>query len=288
VLEVLNKRGGPFTQYDEYVLAVVGSQAGVALDRARLQAEYVAKLEIERDLTVARRIQQALLPKETPAVPGFDIAGWSEPADQTGGDIYDLFTLADGNVGFLLGDATGHGIGPALMISETRAAVRVAMAAHTGQLDTILAQTNELLVNDVPDGRFVTLFLGLIDAAAGRLCYSSAGQGPTLLVRDDGRRIDSLEPTGLPLGIMPNQRWPAREVAMQRGDILLVISDGIIECADPRGGMLGTDRLLDAVRDTRGSGADEVVRAIAALTEQFADGAPFRDDRTAIVIKRTA
>ncbi len=286
VLEVLNKHQGSFTSYDEYVLSVVGSQAGVALDRARLQAEYLAKVEIERDLTVARRIQQALLPKTTPSLAGFDIAGWSEPADETGGDIYDLFTFKSGNVGFLLGDATGHGIGPALMISETRAAVR-AMAAHSSDLGLILRETNELLVGDAPDGRFVTLFAGMICCQSNQVSYSSAGQGPTLLLRDGGRRIESLEPTGLPLGIMSGPAWPVRQVNMTAGDVLLVVSDGIIECVNPHGGMLGSDALLAAVGANLERSAAELVRVIAELTEQFADGAEFRDDRTAIVIKRT-
>ena len=285
VLEVLNKHQGSFTAYDEYVLSVVGSQAGVALDRARLQAEYQAKMEIERDLTVARHIQQALLPKVIPALPCFDIAGWSEPADQTGGDIYDLYTFKSGSVGFLLGDATGHGIGPALMISETRAAVR-AMAAHTDDLGLILAETNELLVNDAPDGRFVTLFAGMICCKSNQLSYSSAGQGPTFLLRDSGRRIDSLEPTGLPLGIMSGPQWPVRQVDMMPGDVLLVISDGIIECVNPHGGMLGNDALLAAVEQSRELSAAEILRTISELTIEFADGADFLDDRTAIVIKR--
>lgn len=286
VLEVLNKRGGQFTTYDEYVLAVVGSQAGVALDRARLQLEYKAKIEIERDLMVARRIQQALLPKEIPTLPCFDIAGWSEPADQTGGDIYDLFALKTGHVGFLLGDATGHGIGPALMISETRAAVR-AMAAHSVDLALILSETNRLLVQDAPDGRFVTLFAGLIACGGNEVCYSSAGQGPTFLLREGGRRIDTLEATGLPLGIMEGSQWPVHRLDMADGDVLLVVSDGIVECMNPSRAMLGNDALIEVVTQHLDRSAAEITAAIAELTETFAAGSPFLDDRTAIVIKRT-
>jgi len=286
VLEVLNKRRGSFTNYDEYVLAIVGSQAGVALDRARLQAEYKAKVQMERDLIVARRIQQALLPKEIPPAGCFDIAGWSEPAEHTGGDIYDLFLLRNGQIGFLLGDATGHGIGPALMISETRASVR-AMAAHTSDLGLILAETNRLLAQDVPDGRFVTLFAGLISCDTKQLCYSSAGQGPTFLLSQGGRRLDTLEPTGLPLGILEDHAWPVRHLEMKPGDVLLVISDGIVECVNAHRAMLGNDALIAAVKERLDRPAAEVVQAIARLTEEFAAGEPFLDDRTAIVIKRT-
>lgn len=285
VLEVLNKRDGVFTNYDEYVMTVVASQAGVALDRARLLQEYKAKVQIERELLVARRIQQALLPKKLPQSECFDIAGWSEPAEQTGGDIYDLFRLKRGQIGFLLGDATGHGIGPALMISETRASVR-AMAAHSDDLEKILGETNELLCNDAPEGRFVTLFAGLICCQSQRITYSSAGQGPTFLLRDGGRRVDTLEATGLPLGIMPDSQWPVRHLELDRGDLLLVVSDGIFECTNAARQQLGTDPMLDVVRQNLDQSAEAIVRAIAALTERFADGQPFADDRTAIVIKR--
>ncbi|MBN2582621.1 MAG: SpoIIE family protein phosphatase [Planctomycetes bacterium] len=286
VLEVLNKHGGPFTLADEYLVAVLGSQAGVALDRARLQDEYHAKIEIERDLDVARRIQKALMPREVPDAPGFDIAGWSEPADQTGGDMYDLFATPTGEVGFLLGDATGHGIGPALMISETRAAIR-AVASDCSDLAKILAVANELLVNDASDGRFVTLLAGLLDGQTKRIRYSSAGQGPTFLLRRDGGRVESLEPTGLPLGIMVGPEWPEVELTMTPGDLLLVVSDGILECANAANDMIGADRFVAEVQRHRDRSAAEIVEAIARMTEDFAAGEPFRDDRTAIVIKRT-
>lgn len=286
VLEVLNKRKGPFTLADEYLVAVLGSQAGVALDRARLQDQYRAKIEIERELNVARQIQKALLPKEIPSVEGFDIAGWSEPADQTGGDIFDLFATPGGEVGFLLGDATGHGIGPALMISETRAAIR-AVASDCNDLAKILSVANDLLVSDTEDGRFVTLLAGLIDGPARRIRYSSAGQGPTFLLRREGRRVDTLEPTGLPLGIMTGQQWPEVELRMEPDDLLLVVSDGILECVNPLNEMMGSDRFVAEVTKHHDKTAAEIVAVIAQLSEEFADGVPFRDDRTAIVIKRT-
>lgn len=286
VLQVLNKKDGPFTAYDEYVISVLGAQAGVALDRARLQQEYRAKVVMEQELDIARRIQQALLPAVTPCLRGFDLAGWSQPCAETGGDIYDLFTIREGLLGFLLGDATGHGIGPALMISETRAAVR-ALAATTQDLNRILAGANDLLVQDAPDGRFVTIFAGLIDGASQTVHYSSAGQGPSFLLADEGRRIETIGSTGLPLGVLPGQKWPQVELKMNPGDILLVISDGIIECANRANEQLGNDRFVAAVAAHRHDTAAEIVAVIAALTEEFAAGEPFRDDRTAIVLRRT-
>ncbi len=287
VLEVLNKQGGPFSRNDEYVLSVLGAQAGVALDRARLLEEYLTKVRLEQDLALARQIQQALLPRDVPRLRQFDVAGWSEPAEATGGDIYDLFSISGNKLGLMLGDATGHGIGPALMISEARAAMRT-MASQTDDLSHMMQQTNQLLAQDATEGRFVTLLAALVDDETGQVAYTSAGQGPTMLLREQGRRLDMLDPTGVPLGILPTFNWPARQVEMSVGDIMVIVSDGIIECVNRQDEQLGEERLMKTIGEHSEACAAEIVRAIATLTEQFADGEPFRDDRTAIILRRTS
>ena len=118
VLQALNKRGGPFTPDDEELASILSSQAGVAIQRQMLLDEYAEKQQLERDLDIARDIQQSLLPASAPQIDGYDIAGWNRPADQTGGDCYDFVPLAGGRWGLMLADATGHGIGPALCVSE--------------------------------------------------------------------------------------------------------------------------------------------------------------------------
>ena len=286
VLEVLNKHGGPFTSDDEYVLSVLGAQAGVALERARLLEEYLTKLQLEQDLALARQIQQALLPADVPTLQHFDVAGWSEPAEATGGDLYDIFAVRDSMLGLMLGDATGHGIGPALMICGARAAMRT-MAAQTADLAAMMHETNRLLAADSTDGRFVTLLAAMVDDKSGTVHYTSAGQGPTMLLRNDGT-IDMLPPTGLPLGILPLYHWPSQELKMSHGDILVIVSDGIIECANRTDEQLGVDRLMEVVQQHRAAPAAEIIRAVALLTEQFADGEPFHDDRTAIILRRTS
>jgi phosphoserine phosphatase RsbU/P len=286
VLEVLNKTGGPFTPHDECVLSVLGAQAGVALERARLLEEYLTKLRLEQELSVARQIQQALLPRDLPRLRHFDVAGWSMPAEETGGDIFDIFPLPQpARTALMLGDATGHGVGPALMICAARAAFR-AMAAQTADLEATMAEVNRLLSEDSTDGRFVTLLAALIDDETGRVSYTSAGQGPTMLLKNDGR-VHELATTGPPLGILPMFRWPSAQIDMDDGDVLVIVSDGIVECANAANDQLGVEPLMEAVRSNRRRSAEEIVRAVAALTDSFAAGEPFRDDRTAIIMKRT-
>lgn len=285
VLEVLNKAGGPFSSDDEFVLSVLGAQAGVALERARLLEEYLAKVRMEQDLAVARQIQQSLLPKEIPSLGKFDVAGWSQPADATGGDIYDFFAIEGGSLGLMLGDATGHGVGPALMICSARAAMRT-IASQTADLSAMMQETNRLLAEDSTDGRFVTLFAAVADDKSGHLRYTSAGQGPTMLLRSETGSVEMLDPTGLPLGILPQSRWPSKEIEMLPGDVLIIVSDGIIECANTADEQLGVEMLMDVVREHSRQSAADILRAIISLTERFAAGEPFRDDRTAIIVRR--
>ncbi|KPK83014.1 MAG: hypothetical protein AMJ81_08560, partial [Phycisphaerae bacterium SM23_33] len=184
VLEVLNKRGAGFSPQDVTLAETLAAQAGVVLQRARLLAHYLEKLRMEQSLAIAREIQQDLLPRQNPQVAGFDMAGASWPADETGGDIYDFFDLGGGRWTLMLADATGHGVGPALVIAEARAMLRaLSSSAHAGgrptaaELDipAVLTRVNDLLIEDLDSSRFVTCFFALLDAAAGLVRYASAG-----------------------------------------------------------------------------------------------------------------
>ncbi|MCX5671176.1 MAG: SpoIIE family protein phosphatase, partial [Planctomycetota bacterium] len=202
VLEALNKRSGTFTDQDVALLGALAAQAGVALERARLLEEFLAKRRLENEMELARDIQVGLLPQNPPRIKGLDLAGWSKPSEYAGGDFFDLFPWGDGRVGIMLGDAVGHGVGPALLAAETRALVR-ALALREDSPDRVLVDANRLLAADVTDGRFVTLALAAVDGQSGALTYASAGQGPLLVLRSDGR-CEQLGSTGLPLGVLPD------------------------------------------------------------------------------------
>ncbi|MBI4580625.1 MAG: SpoIIE family protein phosphatase, partial [Planctomycetes bacterium] len=165
VLQVLNKIGGDFTTNDQLLAAALGSLTGVALKRQILLDDAEAKRRLERDLNIAREIQQKLLPKQVPRTPGFDVAGWNRPADQTGGDIFDFFALPDGRLGIMIADATGHGIGPALIVSQCRSVLR-AITDSTEPPAELVRRLNDLLCEDLPSDRFVTLCFGILDPAA--------------------------------------------------------------------------------------------------------------------------
>jgi serine phosphatase RsbU (regulator of sigma subunit) len=285
VLEALNKRSGTFTDDDVALLRALADQAGVALERTRLLEEFLAKRRLEDEMRLAQQIQADLLPEQPPPASGFDLGGWNRPSEYAGGDFYDLFPWGDGRIGMMLGDAVGHGVGPALLAATTRALIR-ALALRDTCPACVLADANRLLAADVEAGRFVTLALVVLDDAEGTAVYASAGQGPLLLMRADGTP-EQFTATGLPLGIMPDGAFEASEpMRLGPGDAFFLISDGIFECETADEKDLGFDRVIETIRDHLSGSAGAVIGAIEGLTDAVCPGGQFRDDRTVVAAKR--
>jgi len=286
VLQALNKRGGPFTPRDEALLATLSVQAGVAIERQGLLEAAAVQQRMRRDLEVAREIQQALLPRTPPEMPGWDVAGWTRPADETGGDCYDWLRLADGALALLIGDATGHGIGPALISSEARALVR-GTVTQTTDLARLVPHVNDLLGEDLREGTFVTAFIGLLDPRDGRIDYTSAGHGP-ILEFDAATGAITEHPThGTPLGLFPGMEYdPPSRIELEPGDMLLLFTDGFLEWSRADGEQFGPERLAEVVRRLRDRPAAEIIAAVYEAVVAFAAGTPQADDCTAVIVKR--
>jgi phosphoserine phosphatase len=286
VVQALNKVGGVFTAYDERLAEALAAQVGVALQRARLLQHYVEKKQLESALAIARDIQQALLPKTAPAVPGYDIAGWNQPADETGGDCYDYIPLPDGRLGINIADASGHGIGPALIISEMRALLRAFSDQGTSSPD-VLTRANHWLCADLLESRFVTAFFGILAPDRHCLEYASAGHGPLFWYKAASREVACTSATGLPLGVLdPLVVAPAPPVHFAPGDLGVLLTDGFVEAEDPQDQAFGQERMGQLIRDHAGSSAAELIRVMADAVRAFVAGAPQADDLTVVVIKR--
>lgn len=235
-------------------------------------------------MELARDIQAGLLPQTPPPLPGFELAGWSKASEYAAGDFYDLFAWGDGCVGLMLGDAVGHGVGPALLATEVRSLIR-ALALHQQRPHTVLTDVNRLLAADVSEGRFVTLALAAVEAD-GTVRYASAGQGPLHILRADGS-VQTLDSTGMPLGIIAEvgvEAGPPLRLGV--GDVLLFASDGIFECETASGGELGVDPVMEAARQHMAEPLTDLLAALDDLTEKVNPGGRFRDDRTAVAAKR--
>src|SRR4051794_30244778 len=176
VIQAVNKRHGSFATNDLALVQLLAEQAGVAIQRHRLQLEAMEIVALRHEMDLARKTQQALIPKEPPGVPGIESAGWTLPASITGGDCFDLWRLPDGRLGILVADASGHGLGPALIVSQARTLVR-AISEMESDPHRLLVRVNARLAEDLEWGQFVTAFLGFL-APDGTLHWSSAGHGP--------------------------------------------------------------------------------------------------------------
>lgn len=286
VLQVLNKRGGPFSERDERLLSALGAQAGVAIERQGLLEQYAVKQRIERDLNIAREIQQGLLPKEPPDLPGFEVAGWNRSADETGGDCFDWMRLPGGQLAISIGDATGHGIGPALVAAEARALLRGTLV-QSRDLARVVPQINDLLGEDLREGTFVTAFIGILDPAGGVVEYVSAGHGPLLVYTAADDRFTEIPTHGLPLGLMPEVEFdPPTRVPLAPGDMLLLFTDGFFEWSRPDGEQFGTDRLAEVVRRHRDLPVAEIIARVYAAVVAFSEGTKQADDCTGVIVRR--
>jgi sigma-B regulation protein RsbU (phosphoserine phosphatase) len=286
VLQVLNKRGGRFDAWDEELIRTFGAQAGVAVQRQLLIEEYVEKQRIQTDLKTAHRIQQGLMPRQAPRVVGYDVAGWNRPADETGGDFFDFQLLNNGALAVTLADVTGHGVGPALIAAECRALLRASLSL-TQHLERVLALVNDLLSADLPDDRFVTALVGVLEPAEHRFWYVSAGHGPLLHYRAATRQVVDLPISGLPLGIIPGQEYDlSAPTELGPGDVLAFVTDGILEWPSPSGEQFGVKRMECLLREHHGAPAAELIERTHRAVGSFSRGTPQQDDLTAVIIKR--
>jgi sigma-B regulation protein RsbU (phosphoserine phosphatase) len=263
---------------------VIGTQ-GILWDiTASKQAEEALRCHA-LESHVARLIQQKLYPAAAPRVPGFDIGGASYPAQATGGDYFDFFPLLDQRLGVVVGDVSGHGSGPALLMAATRAYLR-GLAKTERDVSKILALANQALVEDTGGEYYVTLFLGCLDPRTRSFRYASAGHPTGYLCDASGAVRRRLPSTGVPLGLFPDCDFPCGdEVTLEPGDILFVVTDGVVEAAAPCGTAFGAERALSILRLYRGDSARHMVDNLYYAVRAFSRQAPQLDDITAVVVK---
>jgi phosphoserine phosphatase RsbU/P len=301
VAQVLNKREvGAFTAEDEEIAEALAAQAAVAMRRGRLLEDRLVKQQLERDIELARTIQQSSFPTELPAMKRFDIAAWNLPADQTGGDVYDVWLRrgdanehrevanADSrspNVVLLMADATGHGVGPAISVTQLRSMLRMGVRLNA-TLNELAQHANEQLCADLPGGRFITAWFGELDDVAGTLDILSAGQAPLLLYRAAADEWESRSADTVPLGVLDDASFPdPARLRLDAGDLFAVVSDGIFEAVNGSLEQFGVERAQAAMRAARGGSAKAIIDALRQALDDFTGPGPRLDDCTVIVIK---
>jgi predicted ester cyclase len=239
---------------------------------------------VEQELEVARRIQQASLPKEMPQLEDWQISPHYQPAREVGGDFYDFLELADGRLGVVVGDATGKGVPAALMMASTRSTLR-AVAQTCESPGDALRRVNAPLATDIPSNMFVTCFYAILDPKSGALSYANAGHDLPYLHRNG--EAEELRARGMPLGLMPGMSYEEGEASLGEGGCVLFYSDGLVEAHDPKGEMFGFPRLRRLVAE-HGEERMLVDFLMEELSSFTGEGWEQEDDITLLTLRNSA
>ena len=286
VLQIVNTRAGSFDEGAERIAMALAAQCAVALQRVAMTERLVAGERLHREIAVAREVQMSTLPNAIPQVAGYDMYGCFQPADETGGDTYDLVQLDDGRVWVLMGDATGHGIGPAISVTQMQAMLRVALRLGA-TLDDAYLHINNQLVATLPEDRFVTAFLGMLDPLAHEVRYHAGGQGPLLHFKAASEESAWYPPTLFPMGAMPLPA--AREsssIRLEPGDVLALLSDGVYEFMDSANTQFGEARVAELIRQNHHLPMPELGRLLLTELHRHGAGAAQADDVTIVLLRR--
>jgi serine phosphatase RsbU (regulator of sigma subunit) len=272
---------------DFEALSTIANLSASALESALLYQQAAAHHRIEAEMQLASRVQASLLPRRAPLRRGVELAGWNIPASETGGDYFDFIDLGDGRTAVVIADATGHGMGAALMMFIVRSTLRALLTAR-GDLAALMATMNDLIEEASADDRFMTLFAGVIDAEGETVTYASAGHDPPLIWTPE--RGEVVEPdlrAGVPLGVLPGSTYRVHERVLRPGDTWVLGTDGIWEARDPEGRFYGKSRLAERIREGASLPLARLSDVIREDVLGFHGDAPPVDDITAVLLRST-
>lgn len=277
-----------FKDRDLALFFALAQHIAIALENAQLNLQSLEKVRLERSLEIASEIQIGLMPKAPPKIEGYDIFGWFRPAEHATGDFYDFVKTKDGRLAAVLGDVTGHGIGPALITATAQASLR-SYAKILPDPGAVVTMLNQDLEERIDAGKFVTLFMGLV-GADGRFDYVNAGQTPPLIWRKATQTIESIPGTGPALGMMAEFEYEAAEPLMlEPGDRIVAFTDGLVEARhrsrpDRFFGEEGVRAVMAEIAYADPS-AEELTEMLVRSALEFSEGVR-EDDMTVVVVRR--
>ena len=278
---------------DRKLLNDLATQTAPAVQVAQLvrqqQQQAQERERIEQELRVARLIQQTLLPKHVPNLPGYQLAAYYQPAREVGGDFYDFLDLESGHLGLVVGDVTDKGVPAAIVMATTRTMLR-ASAQRLDSPGEVLKRVNDVIVRDIPPNMFITCLYAILDPESGLLRYANAGHDLPYRRRrtsNGGGGAEELRATGMPLGLLPGMSYEEKEIILERGDSVLFYSDGLVEAHDPQRDMFGFPRLQGLVGAHRSDGPAMVNFLLAELARFTGEEWEQEDDITLVTLDRS-
>lgn len=279
---------GQFTREDLDLLSVVAGQASLSRETARLMQSYVEKEKQDNELQIARDIQHALLPTTLPTVGGYEFFACYESAQAVGGDYYDCMVLPDRKIAVSFGDVAGKGVPGALIMSRISSCVQNTLR-HVRDVEAAMLSINEHMCDSAVEGRFVTYVLAIVDTVKHTVRLSNAGHMPPIIRRADGtvEHFDDDELVGPPIGVVEDFPYEVETCALEPGDMIVIVTDGVDEAMNPDGEMYGAERTYELIR-TGPTKAEEFGRALLADVRQHAAGRAQNDDITIFAFGRAA
>ncbi len=288
VLQIINKIGSPFRSNDETLIELLSGQAGVAIQRFKLQQSAIQNAELQHEMELARQVQDRLIPQSAPLISGLLAVGWTRPASVTGGDCFDLWENSKGQLGVFLGDASGHGLAPAMIVSQARTLIR-ALAEIDCNPQWLLSRVNARLCCDMEDSRFVTAFAACV-SGDGHVDWWSAGHGPIFIRPSLDVPLQLVNPQCPPMGVDPDMapESPA-SVHLAPGGQLIVMSDGIFEAMRSQDRELfGLDRVVELFDRCINHSPADLLACIRESMIQWQGHEEPVDDQTVVIVQRNA
>jgi phosphoserine phosphatase RsbU/P len=284
---VVNRKKSGELFWAEQTISPIRDEGGRITHFVSVLKDVTAERERQQQqvyMQLAREVQQRYY-DTTVSLPGFDIAAAAFPADETGGDYFDLLPQPDGSLYIVVADVAGHGFGSAFVMAETRATLR-AYSSVIADIPELLSRVNRTLVASLGGNRYVTMLLAHLDPARRVLQYAGAGHPPGYVLKGDGEIRAYLRSAAPPLGIFDDQEFRSGDpVPLEDGDTILMLTDGITDAMEPGGGILGEKAALNFVRSRRKCRAADIVRGLYETAREFSRGERQRDDVTAVVCR---
>ena len=288
VIEFLNPIGrAAFTEQDEQMVEYFAGLVAAALVRIRANEAALERAAVQRDLDLARELQGGLLPKIFPTkeeAPGIELFARLDPAKEVSGDLYDFFPIENGKMCFVVGDVSGKGIAAGIFMAVTRTLIRATAVAGRSPLE-ILTKVNAQLAKENQASLFVTMILGIVDTKTGRMVYGQGGHNPPIRVPLKGKPTYE-PPGGMPLGVFDDAKFGERELVLEKGETLLVYTDGVTEAMNLAKDLFGEDRLERAVEGGAVLSAEKLTERVVEKVEEFVGEAERSDDITLLAIQR--
>jgi sigma-B regulation protein RsbU (phosphoserine phosphatase) len=281
----------PYSGSDVRLLKSVASQAGLALENAQLSAalarEAAERERLNREVEIAREVQERLFPQKLPPVPGLNYSGVCRPASGVAGDYYDFFPLPNGQFAFAIADVSGKGISAALTMASLQAWLRGEAARADSDLSRLGRSLNHLIFEASASNRYATLFYAQLDPCSHRLSYLNAGHNPPVLLKRRGESyvVERLGEGGTVIGLFEETDYPQGGQILEEGSLLVAFTDGVTEAMNREGEEWGEERLIETVRGADQLPAAEIIHRIFGAVDSFRDGAEQRDDITLLVLR---